>query len=114
MTSYTIPFITGLLGAYFAFRTISHLREALDYISLDQDSQTNHFLSEDNVALEDLGELARSENQSISSSALQIIFDRAMSEKHLSFIVQCLESDDITNRINGTKAIHQLCQNRTV
>jgi hypothetical protein len=37
-----------------------------------------------------------------------------MSEKHLSFILQCLESDDITNRINGTKAIHQLCQNRTV
>ncbi|KAJ3313259.1 hypothetical protein HDV04_002243 [Boothiomyces sp. JEL0838] len=64
--------------------------------------------SEDYISLDDLRKLTDCQVTSIRNSAMQILFDRAMSSKHLPYLLECCQSEDNVKRKKAMIIVQQL------
>ncbi|KAJ3322831.1 hypothetical protein HDV06_002692 [Boothiomyces sp. JEL0866] len=104
LLSFSIGVCTALLG----IRTYKHIQE-INSIPLPKiPDAKNKVKAEDYISLADLSKLTNCQVTSIRNSAMQILFDRAMSSKHLPFILECCQSEDDAKRKKAMIVIQQL------
>ncbi|KAJ2996320.1 hypothetical protein HDV02_006641 [Globomyces sp. JEL0801] len=117
---YGLMFMTGLMTTLLGLRIYDYIEETHndDAGGISQD-RLLRVPPEDFISLEDLSSLLKSQtinmkkryNATANASALKIIVDRALSGKHLRYILDAVQSDNESRKLKALVVVKHLSQN---